>query len=93
MIAALVTFLAPLVTCSQLVPQLYKTYTTKHVEDLSFFSLMLLVVSATLWTLHGFFIKDISLLIAGFISLIINISMFVLYLIYSKVDLLETTAD
>ena len=93
MIAELVTFLAPLVTCSQLVPQLYKTYTTKHVEDLSFFSLMLLVVSATLWTLHGFFIKDISLLIAGFISLTINISMFVLYLIYSKVDLLETTAD
>ena len=51
---------------------------------------MLLVVSATLWT---FFIRDVSLLIAGFISLTINTSMLVLYLIYSKVDLLETTAD
>jgi uncharacterized protein with PQ loop repeat len=69
-----------------------QTYTTKQVDDLSFFTLVLLVISATLWTLHGFFIKDISLLIAGFISLAINISMVVLYWIYSKVDLLEMVA-
>jgi len=92
MIAAIVTILAPTVTCIQLVPQLYKVYVTKHVEDLSFYTMMLLVASATLWTLHGFFIQDRSLLIAGSISLLINSSLLLLYLFYRKVDLVETSA-
>jgi len=90
MIASIVTILAPTVSCIQTVPQLYKVYITKHVEDLSFSTLVLLVVSTSLWALHGFFIRDGSLLAAGIISVVVNIALVILYLIYRKVDLVET---
>jgi MtN3 and saliva related transmembrane protein len=84
MIPAIVAILAPIVNCIQLFPQLYKTYTTKSVDDLSLYSLLLILTTNILWLLHGFFIGDYPLIIAGIISLIINITLFVLYLRYSK---------
>jgi MtN3 and saliva related transmembrane protein len=84
MIPAIVAILAPVVNCIQLFPQLYKTYTTKSVDDLSLYSLLLILTTNILWLLHGFFIGDYPLIIAGIISLIINISLFALYLRYRK---------
>jgi len=77
-----VATLAPIVNCIQLFPQLYKTYKTKHVKDLSFGSLCLILLTNLLWLLHGYFIMDASLLVAGVISLLINGSLMGLYLRY-----------
>jgi len=74
--------LAPIVNCIQLFPQLYKTYKTKHVKDLSFASLCLILTTNLLWLLHGYFIMDISLIVAGVISLLVNGSLMGLYLLY-----------
>ena len=85
MIPSIVATLAPLFSCIQLLPQVYKTYITKSAEDLSYYSLICLVVTTLLWTLHGYFIKDAALFIAGIISLFINFSLFWLYIKYSSV--------
>ena len=77
-----VALLAPIVNSVQLLPQLVKTGITRHVNDLSFSSLLLILFTNLLWFLHGYFIKDISLIAAGFISLTINIMLFILYLRY-----------
>jgi hypothetical protein len=37
-----------------------------------------------LWLLHGYFIIDISLIAAGLVSMIINVALLTLYLIYRK---------
>ncbi len=74
--------LAPIVNCIQLFPQLYKTYKTKHVKDLSFGSLCLILTTNILWLLHGYFIMDASLIVAGVISLLVNGSLMGLYLRY-----------
>lgn len=84
MLPTIVAIVAPLVNCIQLFPQLYKTYVTKSVDDLSMYSLLLILTTNMLWLLHGFFIGDYPLIIAGVISLIINVSLFVLYLRYRK---------
>jgi len=84
MLPAIVAILAPVVNCIQLFPQLYKTYLTKSVDDLSVHSLLLILTTNILWLLHGFFIGDYPLIIAGVISLVINITLFVLYLRYRK---------
>lgn len=84
MLPAIVAIVAPIVNCIQLFPQLYKTYVTKSVDDLSMYSLLLILTTNILWLLHGFFIRDSPLIIAGVISLSINISLFVLYLRYRK---------
>jgi len=84
MIPLIVATLAPIVNCVQLIPQLYKTYRTKSVKDLSFYSLLLLLTTIILWLLHGYFINDISLVVAGIITLVLNISLIRLYFLYRK---------
>lgn len=82
MINLIVATLAPIVNCIQLFPQLYKTYKTKHVKDLSLMSLCLILTTNILWLLHGYFITDMSLIVAGVISLCVNGSLMGLYLRY-----------
>lgn len=84
MITQIIATLVPIVNCIQLFPQLYKTYITKSVKDLSLYSLLLIVITNFLWLLHGYFIFDYSLIIASIISIFINITLLVLYFNYSK---------
>ena len=80
----IVATLAPIINCVQLLPQLYKTYVSKSVKDLSLYSILLILFTNILWLLHGYFILDNSLFVAGSISITINIILLVLYLIYNK---------
>lgn len=84
MIPLIVATLAPIVNCIQLFPQLYKTYTTKNVRDLSFYSLLLILTTNFLWFSHGYFISDTSLIVAGLISMCVNIALLRLYFLYRK---------
>jgi uncharacterized protein with PQ loop repeat len=84
MLPFIVAILAPLISSIQLFPQLYKTYTTKSVKDLSFYFLIFFLTSNILWILHGYFIFDISLIVAGIISIIINIILLKLYFLYKN---------
>jgi len=84
MIPFIVATLAPIVNSIQLFPQLYKTYITKSVNDLSLYSLVFILLTNLLWLLHGFFIMDISLIVAGTVSMIINIALLILYFLYRK---------
>jgi uncharacterized protein with PQ loop repeat len=82
MIPQIVAMLAPIVNCIQLLPQLYKTFTTKRVKDLSLYSLLLVLTTNLLWLLHGYFIWDASLMVAGVISLGINGALLIGYFMY-----------
>jgi uncharacterized protein with PQ loop repeat len=84
MIPFIVATLAPIVNSVQLFPQLYKTYVTKSVKDLSYYSLSLILLTNLLWLLHGYFIFDISLIIAGMVSMIINLALLTLFFLYKK---------
>ncbi len=81
-IAQYVSILAPIVNCIQMFPQVYKTYRTKHVKDLSFYSIGLVLLTSILWLLHGYFIQDTSLIAAGVISVIVNVSLLYLFFKY-----------
>ena len=83
-IANTVAILAPIVNCIQLFPQLYKSYQTKSVEDLSLYSLCLLLLTSVLWLLHGYFIQDTSLMVAGIISACVNVLLVVIYIKYHR---------
>jgi len=83
MLSSLVAIAAPLINCIQLVPQLYKTYTTRRVADLSLYSLLLILVTNLLWFAHGAMIRDVALLVSGSVSLLVNGALLFLYGIYS----------
>ena len=80
----IVSVLAPLLTFSQLIPQLYKTYQTKRVKDLSIHTIFIIFLSNVLWLIHGLYTHDITLIFSGIISSIISLSMLVLYFIHNK---------
>jgi uncharacterized protein with PQ loop repeat len=82
MFAYIVSILAPLVNTIQQMPQLYKTFTTKRVKDLSVYSLLLVLTTNLLWLLHGYFIWDASLIVAGVISLGVNGALLIGYFMY-----------
>ena len=84
MLPLVVATLAPIVNCVQLFPQLYRTYITKRAHDLSLYSLLLILTTNVLWLLHGYFIFDLSLLVSGGISMIINATLLRLYFLYRK---------
>jgi MtN3 and saliva related transmembrane protein len=84
MLPIIVATIAPILNCIQCVPQLYKTYATKSVKELSMHSLMLILATNLLWLTHGYFIMDLSLIVAGIISMIINTALLVLYFCYRK---------
>ena len=83
-VPTLVATMAPIMNSIQLYPQLYKTYTTKRVHDLSFYTLVLVLTTNSLWLLHGYFIFDIPILAASFINLVANIILMGFYLVYQK---------
>ena len=82
MISSVVAILAPTLNCIQLVPQVYKTYMTKKVNDLSFYSIFLFVITSSMWLLHGFFIKDYSVMISASFGIIVNTALLFLYITY-----------
>jgi MtN3 and saliva related transmembrane protein len=79
MLPLIVSILAPFFGTIQLLPQLYKTYHTRSVEDLSMHTILCIFVTDILWLLHGVFIFDLSLIISSCISTIIIISLVFLY--------------
>jgi uncharacterized protein with PQ loop repeat len=84
MLPIIVATLAPTINCIEFFPQLHKTYTTKSVKDLSFYSVLLFSFGSLLWLLHGYFIEDFSLTISGSISLFINLTLLIMYMLYHK---------
>jgi len=84
MISTLVATLAPVLNSIHLYPQLYKTYSTKRVNDLSFYTLVLALVSNLVWIAHGYFIFDMSVLAASFSSLFANTILMWFYMMYRK---------
>ena len=86
MLAYTVSIAAPIINCIQLTPQLYKTYHTKKVEDLSINSLTLILLASILWFLHGYFIQELSLIVAGAITITINITLILFFLRYHQLE-------
>jgi MtN3 and saliva related transmembrane protein len=79
MINTAVAILAPIVNCVYQIPQLVKVIKTKSVDDISLYTLCLLILTNILWLLHGYFIADTALLVASVLNLSINIPLTFMY--------------
>jgi MtN3 and saliva related transmembrane protein len=74
-----IAMIVPITTSVQLLPQLYKSYKTKSVKDLSIYTLLFVLLNNILWLIHGYFIFDYSLIVSGILNSIITIILLVLY--------------
>ena len=83
MLPTIVSTLAPILSVIEVIPLLHKTVKHRRVRDLSFWTIFLMCLSGVVWGLHGYFIKDISLIVSSVAVTAVNAIMVGVYLLFS----------
>ncbi len=78
--------LAGAITTSAAIPQVVRTYRTKHARDISIWQPILLNVGMSLWLIYGIALHDIPLILANAISLVCYSALIVMKLSYREDD-------
>ena len=74
--------LAALLTTIAFLPQLIKIWKTQKTGDISFIMYVILITGVFLWLVYGFLIKDLPLILANLVTLILASSVLFLKIKY-----------
>ena len=77
-------YFAAVLTTLAFIPQLIKTLKTKKAEDVSLTTLIMFLTGVAAWIIYGVQISSKPILIANVITFLLNFSILVFKLIYSK---------
>ena len=77
-------FIAAVLTTVAFLPQLIKTYRTKSADDVSFSMLIMFIIGLVFWIIYAFKAKALPVLLANLITLILNTSILILKILFSK---------
>ena len=76
--------IAGIITTGSFIPQVYKTYKTKSVEDLSYWMLLLMLTGLTLWLLYGIELNELPIILTNAITGALVMSLIVMKYIFTK---------
>lgn len=65
-------------------PQLYRTFKTKKVEDISVLTWVLFICGNTLWLMYGLFTYDIMVVVVNSFNIVKNGLMLIMIYVYSS---------
>jgi MtN3 and saliva related transmembrane protein len=82
MVVIIVGFIASFTSTISLLPQIYRTYKTKSVEDLSFLMLINFTICSISWVLYGILTNTISVWITNIIMTIFSFILLILKICY-----------
>lgn len=77
-------FIAGIFTSVAFIPQVYKAYSSKKVNDLAWGLAVMYWVGIFLWLLYGMLLKDVTLVFANSVSLILSTLLIIAKIIYHK---------
>jgi MtN3 and saliva related transmembrane protein len=77
---------AGICTAVSLLPQIIKVLKEKKAQDISLFYLLVLLCGLALWTYYGFLRDDIPIIATNMFSMLLNIIMLVLGVVYKRKD-------
>jgi MtN3 and saliva related transmembrane protein len=77
--------LAGSITSAAAIPQVVRTYRTRHARDLSIWQPILLVIGMLLWLIYGILLKDLPLILANAFS-VLCYALLIFMKIYFKED-------
>lgn len=83
----LIGLFAGLLTSVAALPQVIKTWRTRHARDLSIWQPVLLSIGLALWLIYGMLIRDLPLIVANIVPLACN-----LLLTYMKIKFEKDSA-
>lgn len=75
-------FVAGVCTSVSFVPQVYKTWNTKSVKDISFLMYAVLCTGVSLWIIYGLIIGSLSVICSNIVTFILAVSMILMKLRY-----------
>lgn len=81
-----VGLVAGILTAISLLPQLIKVIRKKKVDDISIVYLCVLLAGLSLWVWYGILREDLPIIITNSFSVLVNLSLMVLVLIYKRKD-------
>jgi MtN3 and saliva related transmembrane protein len=84
MMTEIIGYLAAIFGTSLMLPQVYKSFKTKQVDDLSMVMLVIYVINCTLWGIYGILLQSNPIIICNLLALVIAIIQMVLKLKYRK---------
>ncbi|WP_430429538.1 SemiSWEET family sugar transporter [Maribacter litoralis] len=80
----IIGILAGIFTTIAAVPQIFRAWKTKKVDDVSPIMFLVLTIGVSLWTVYGAMKQDIPIIITNGISTILNITMLILIIKFRK---------
>jgi len=80
----IIGFIAAILTTSSFVPQVYKTWKTKEVKDISFMMYLAMLIGVSSWFYYGYLINSISMMISNVVSAILVICILYFKVSYGK---------
>ncbi len=75
---------AGICTAISLLPQIVKIIKEKKTEDISLFYLLVLLCGLGLWTYYGVLKDDVPIIATNIFSMVLNLTMITLGLVYKK---------
>ena len=67
-------YVGGMLTCSAMVPQVYRVYKTRSAQDISYAMLIMTIVGQLFWIIHGIISKDPVVIIFTIVSASMNAS-------------------
>ena len=80
----IIGFSAAGITSIAFVPQLIKTWKTKSTEDVSILMLSMFILGIFLWIIYGLRIKELPIVIANSVTLILNLGILFIKITYNN---------
>ena len=77
-------YIAAILTTAAFLPQLIKTLKTKKADDVSLITLIMFIIGVLCWIIYGYKISSIPIFLANLITLILNLSILISKIYYSK---------
>ena len=77
-------YFAAILTTTAFLPQLLKTIKTKKADDVSLSTLIMFIIGVFSWIIYGYKISSAPILFANLITLILNLSILISKIYFSK---------
>ena len=77
-------YFAAILTTAAFLRQLIKTLKTKKADDVSLATLIMFIIGVLCWILYGYKISSTPILIANFITLVLNLLILISKIYFSK---------
>jgi MtN3 and saliva related transmembrane protein len=84
MLIKTIGFLAGLLTTASFLPQVIKTYQTKHAEDFNLLFLVCFLAGITLWLVYGIMIREWPIILANGVTMVLNMLLLGMKIKYMK---------